>query len=178
MKTKSLFLFALALSLIAITACKQNQGSLRASLMAAVRADNTSAAVRLLQSGADPNSRTSSNGWSALHYAVRNGNAQIVEALLKAGADPNYAGTMEGQASSAVSLQPLPLAEAALDFASQVPASHTGDLLRQAGLNDPALLKSMSDAQASVRYQRVVDDLARSSRESMAAATYKHSVVD
>lgn len=178
MKCKSILLFAFALALLSVTACKQNPASLRASLMAAVRADNTVAALRLIQKGADPNSRTSPSGWSALHYAVRNGNTQIVEALLKAGADPNYAGNIESQQGAAVSLQPLPLAEAALDFASQVPPSRADTLLRQAGLNDPALLKSMRDAKASIRYQRVVDDLAKSSQESLAVASYKHSVTD
>lgn len=178
MKCKSILFCALALALLSVTACKQSPASLRASLMAAVQADNATAAIQLIQKGADPNSRTSSSGWSALHYAVRNGNAQIVEALLKAGADPNYAGAIDGQTGSSVSLQPLPLAEAALDFASQIPPSRADTLLRQAGLNDPALLKSMRDAKASTRYQRVVDDLAKSSQESLASSSYRHSVTD
>jgi ankyrin repeat protein len=139
---------------------------LRASLIKAVRADNTEQTKKLIKMGADVNSRTSANGWSALHYAVRNGNAEIVQLLLKAGADPNCLGTMEGQKSAAISLRPLVLAQAALDLVTQVPPSDIEDTLRQSGLNDPALLKSMTDPNATDRYKKVVDVLTNSQKES------------
>jgi len=78
--------------------------------MTAVKADNTAEAINLIGKGVDPNIRTSPKGWSALHYAAMDGNVEIVQALLKAGADPNYAGTKDGQASSAARL-PLDLAQ-------------------------------------------------------------------
>ena len=134
--------------------------------MAAVRADNTEEATRLIQRGADVNSRTSPKSWSVLHYAVRNGNVEIVEALLQAGADPNYAGTIEGQTEEAIPLKPLAIAKAAQDLASVVPASSMESTLSQGGLNDPALLKSMKDPRAAIRYQKVVDALAKFSKES------------
>ncbi|MGD0096026.1 MAG: ankyrin repeat domain-containing protein [Terracidiphilus sp.] len=139
---------------------------LRASLIKAVRSDNTELAKKLVKLGADVNSRTSPNGWSALHYAVRNGNAEIVQILLKAGADPNYQGTMEGQQSSAGSLRPLVLGQAALDLVNQVPASDIEETLRQNGLDDPALVKSMKDPNATDRYKKVVDVLTRVTKES------------
>jgi hypothetical protein len=140
--------------------------ALRASLIKAVRADNTEMTKKLIKLGADANSRTSANGWSALHYAVRNGNAEIVQILLKAGADPNYLGTMEGQKNSEISLRPLVLAQAALDLVTQVPPSDIEDTLRQSGLNDPALLKSMKDPTATDRYKKVVDVLTNVTKES------------
>jgi ankyrin repeat protein len=139
---------------------------LRASLIKAVRADNTELAKKLIRMGADVNSRTSANGWSALHYAVRNGNAEIVQLLLKAGADPNCLGTIDGQKDSVVSLRPLVLAQAALDLVSQVPPSNIEDTLRQSGLDDPALVKSMKDPNATDRYQKVVDVLSSFTKES------------
>jgi len=139
---------------------------LRASLIKAVRSDNTELAKKLIKLGADVNSRTSANGWSALHYAVRNGNAEIVQLLLNAGADPNCQGTMEGQKDSVVSLRPLVLAQAALDLVSQVPPSNIEETLRQSGLDDPALLKSMKDPKATDRYRKVVDVLTSVSKES------------
>ena|ERR1035437_2237873 len=166
MKCKMLFLFALALSLIPISGCKTNSESLRTSLMAAVRADNTEGARWLIEKGADVNSRTSPNGWSALHYAVRNGNAEIVQVLLEAGADPNYFGTMEGQSSSVISLRPLVLAQSALDLVSQIPPSRVEGALRQVGLDDPSLLKSMRDSRAADRYRKVVDALTRVTKET------------
>ena len=132
---------------------------LRTSLIRAVRADNTELAKKLVKLGADVNSRTSTNGWSALHYAVRNGNAEIVQLLLKAGADPNCQGAIEGQKNSVGSLRPLVLAQAALDLVSQVPASDIEQTLRQNGLDDPALVKSMKDPSATDRYKKVVDVL-------------------
>jgi ankyrin repeat protein len=134
--------------------------------MAAVRADNAEEATRLIQQGADPNSRTSAKSWSVLHYAVRNGNVEIVEALLRAGADPNYAGTIEGVTKDAVPLKPLAIAKAAQDLASQVPPSSMETTLSQGGLNDPALLKSMKDPKAVDRYQKVVEALDKRSGKS------------
>ncbi len=137
---------------------------LRVSLIRAVKNDNTEVAKKLIKLGADVNSRTSANGWTALHYAVRNGNAEIVQLLLKSGADPNTLGTMEGQKESAV--KPLVLAQAALDLVSQVPPSNIEDTLRQSGLNDPALLRSMKDPKATDRYRKVVDVLTTVTKES------------
>ena len=111
MKYKPLFLFALVLSFFPISGCKPNP----AELMTAVKADNTENVKSLIGKGADANSRTSPNGWSALHYAARNGNVEVVQALLKAGADPNYSGSMDGQANSAAALKPLSLAQGMLE---------------------------------------------------------------
>jgi ankyrin repeat protein len=127
--------------------------------MTAVKADNTEEAKKLIEKGADPNSRTSPSGWSVLHYAARNGNVEIVSLLLKAGADPNYSGTMEGQTGTVISLRPLILAQATLDLVKQIPAASMEETLHQIGLDDPALLKSMKDPNAAVRYQKVVDAL-------------------
>src|SRR5208337_498490 len=99
MRCRPLLLFALTLSLFFATGCKPSPES----LMTAIKADNTAEAIKLIGKGADPNSRTSPTGWSALHYAARNGNVEIVQALLKAGADPNYAGAKDGKANSALS---------------------------------------------------------------------------
>jgi len=132
----------------------------------AVRSDNTELTKKLIKLGADANSRTSANGWSALHFAVRNGNAEIVQALLKAGADPNCLGTLDGQKESAVSLRPLVLAQAALDLVTEVPSSDIEQTLRQNGLDDPALVKSMTDPNATSRYQKVVDVLTNVTKES------------
>lgn len=139
---------------------------LRASLIKAVRADNTEMAKKLIKLGADVNSRTSANGWSALHYAVRNGNAEIVQLLLNAGADPDCLGTMDGQKDSVVSVRPLVLAQAALDLVSKVPPSDMEETLRQNGLDDAALVKSMKDPKATDRYKKVVDVLTSVSKES------------
>jgi hypothetical protein len=134
--------------------------------MAAVRADNAEETTKLIQQGADPNSRTSPKSWSVLHYAVRNGNVEIVESLLQAGADPNYAGTIEGETGDTVPLKPLAIAKAAQDLASQVPPSSMEATLRQGGLDDPALLKSMKDPKAADRYQKVVEALNKKSGRS------------
>jgi hypothetical protein len=156
MKYRPLFLFALVLSLLPISGCKPTP----ASLMTAVKADNTEETAKLLKKGADANSRTSPNGWSALHYAAMNGNVEIVQALLKAGADANYAGARDGQANSAVALKPMSLALGMLDVVSQVQAAEMEATLRQGGLDDPALLKSAKDPKAADRYRKVVDALA------------------
>lgn len=156
MKFRPLFLFVFVVLIISISGCKPNP----AALMTAVKADNTEEARKLIEKGADPNSRTSPTGWSALHYAARNGNVEIVGLLLKAGANPNYSGTMEGQTGTVVSLRPLLLAQATLDLVKQIPASEMDETLHQIGLDDPALLKSMKDPGAPDRYQKVVDALA------------------
>ena len=175
MKYKLPLLMALVLSLFLITGWRPNVplfeskpdvGTLRTSLMNAVRADNTEEAKRLIKLGADVNCRTSPNGWSALHFAVRNGNVEIVEALLQAGADPNYTGTMEGQTGSIISEKPLDIAQSALDLVKQVPPSSMEETLRQGGLDDSALLKSMKDSTAAARYQKVVEALAKVTGES------------
>ena len=155
MKYRPLFLFAIALTILTISGCKPSP----ATLMTAVKADNTEEAKKLIEKGADPNSRTSPTGWSALHYAARNGNVEIVSLLLKSGADPNYSGTMEGQTGQVVSLRPLLLAQATLDLVKQIPPSSMDETLHQIGLDDPALLKSMKDPDAAARYQKVVDAL-------------------
>jgi len=155
MRYRPFFLFALLLLLFPVSGCKPTP----ASLMAAVKADNTEEAKKLIQKGADANSRVSPTGWSALHYAARNGNVEIVQLLLNAGADPNYTGALEGQTSSVISLKPLVIARANLDLIGQIPPSRMEDTLRQNGLDDPALLKSMADPKAADRYQQVVDAL-------------------
>jgi ankyrin repeat protein len=157
MKTKRLFLFAVILLIFPVSGCKPDP----TSLMKAVKADNTEEAKKLIQKGADANSRTSPTGWSVLHYAARNGNVEVVQALLGAGADPNYSGTMEGQTGSAISLKPVVLAKVSLDLVSQIPVARMEETLRQNGLDDPALLKSMKDPTASDRYQKVVDALTK-----------------
>jgi len=157
MRYKRFLLFALTLLIFPISGCKPDP----ASLMKAIRADNTEEAKKLIQKGADANSRTTPSSWSVLHYAARNGNVEMVQALLSAGADPNYSGTMEGQTGSAISLKPLVLAKVSLDLVSQIPASRMEETLRQNGLDDPALLKSMKDPTAADRYQKVVDALAK-----------------
>ena len=175
MKTRLLLSFSIALAFILFTGwwlnspvlgSKQDAATLQSSLMAAVRADNTEEATRLIHLGANPNSRTSAKSWSVLHYAVRNGNVEVVEALLRAGADPNYAGTIEGQAKDAVPLKPLAIAKAAQDLTSQVPPARMEATLKEGGLNDPALVKSMKDPKAGDRYQKVVEVLARESGRS------------
>jgi ankyrin repeat protein len=133
--------------------------------MAAVKADNTEEAKKLIKKGADANSRTSPSGWSALHYAARNGNVEIVQLLVSAGADPNFSGTLEGQKASATPLKPLVLAKVGLDLVSQIPVSSMEETLRQNGLDDPALLKSMKDPTAADRYQKVVDALSKVTKQ-------------
>ena len=157
MKYRFFSLLAVAFLLFPILGCKPDP----ASLMSAVKADNTADAKKLLGKGADANCRTSATGWSALHYAARNGNVELVQALLSAGADPNYAGAMEGQTGSIISLKPVVIARANLDLVSQIPASSMEATLRQNGLNDPALVKSMKDPAAADRYQKVVDALTK-----------------
>lgn len=132
-----------------------------ATLMTAVKANNTEEARKLLDKGADANIRTSPAGWSALHYAARNGNIELVQSLLKAGADPNYSGTMDEQKGTAISLKPFILAQATLDLINQVPPDKMDETLRAAGLNDPAFLKSVKDPNAADRYQKVVGVLGK-----------------
>lgn len=139
---------------------------LRGSLIKAVRTDNTELTKKLLKLGADANSRTSANGWGAIHYAVRNGDAELVQLLIKAGADPNCLGTMEGQKGSTVSVRPLVLAQAALDLVSQVPPEDIEQTLHRSGLDEPALVKSMKDPNATDRYRKVIDVLTKAARMS------------
>ncbi len=132
--------------------------------MTAVKADNTAEALNLLGKGADPNSRTSPKGWSALHYAAMNGNVEIVQALLKAGADPNYAGTKDGQADSAARM-PLDLAQGMQNVISGIQPSEIETELRKNGLDDPALLKSAKDPNAEQRYEKIIVLLIKSMKE-------------
>lgn len=157
MKFKIFSLFVLAFSLTLISGCKPSSEA----LLAAVKADNTAEALKLIDKGGDANSRTAPGGWSALHYAARNGNVEIVQALLKAGADANYAGTLDGQANSAKAVKPLPLAQGVQEVAMQVEPDQIESTLRQNGLNDPALLKSAKDPDAPNRYQKVILLLAK-----------------
>ena len=156
MNRKTFPVFALLFCLLPFTACKPSPEKLSAPLQAAVLADSTAEAVKLLGQGADANGRTAPNGWSLLHYAARNGNAELVQALLKAGADANYAGAMDGNANSAAKLKPLLLAQAIQDLVSLTPVAEMDETLREAGINDPALLKSVKDATAADRYRMVV----------------------
>jgi hypothetical protein len=71
---------------------------------------------------------------------------------------------MEGQPGSSAGLKPLTLAKASLDLVGQVPAASMEETLRQIGLNDPALLKSLKDSTAAERYQKVVDALTKVTR--------------
>jgi ankyrin repeat protein len=160
MRCKPLFLLALALSLFSITGCKTDPPS----LMPAVKADNTAEVIRLIGKGADANSRTSPKGWSALHYAAMNGNVEIVQALLKAGADPNYAGTKDGQATTAARM-PLDLAQGMLNVISGIQPSEIEAELRKSGLDDPALLKSAKDPNAVDRYEKIVVLLIKSMKD-------------
>ncbi|MGA2350151.1 MAG: ankyrin repeat domain-containing protein [Terracidiphilus sp.] len=152
MKIRLPIVFALVFSLFPISGCKPDS----ASLMTAVKADNTQDALRLIGKGADSNSRTSPSGWSALHYAARNGNVEVVQQLLSAGADPNYLGSMDGKANSSAASKPLGLARVSLEVVSEIPAAQMEETLHQNGLDDPALLKSMKDPMAADRYLKVV----------------------
>jgi hypothetical protein len=161
MRCRLLLLFVLALSLISVAGCKSDP----TSLMTAVRADNTAEAIKLIGKGADANSRTSPNGWSALHYAAMNGNAEIVKALLKAGADPNYAGAKDGKAGSALS-KPYSLALGMLDLVCEYnQPSDREAKLREAGLDDPVLLKNVKDSKVVEHYQDVVGLLINITKE-------------
>jgi ankyrin repeat protein len=151
MRLKPLFLFALVLSLISITGCKSDPPS----LMPAVKADNTAEVITLIGKGADVNSRTSPKGWSALHYAAMNGNVEIVQALLKAGADPNYAGTKDGQATTAARM-PLDLAQGMMNVVNEIQPNDREAELRKNGLDDPVLIKSAKDPNAVDRYEKIV----------------------
>lgn len=151
MRCKPLFLIAFVLSIFSINGCKTDPPP----LMPAVKADDTAEVIRLIGKGADANSRTSPKGWSALHYAAMNGNVEMVQALLKAGADPNYAGTKDGQATSPART-PLDLAQGMMNIVSGIQPSEIEGLLRQNGLDDPALLKSAKDPNAEDRYEKIV----------------------
>jgi ankyrin repeat protein len=152
MRCKSLIIFAATLFLFSATGCKPSPES----LMAAIRADNTAEAVRLIGKGADANSRSAPNGWSALHYAAMNGNAEIVKALLKYGADPNYAATKDGKANAVLAVKPYSLALGMLDVVCELKPSEMDAKLRENGLDDPVLLKNAKDPKAVEHYQDVV----------------------
>ena len=125
--------------------------------MTAVRADNTAEAIKLLGKGADPNSRSSPNGWSALHYAAMNGNVEIVKALIKYGADPNYSATKDGTGNAVLDVKPYSLALGMLDVVCEVEPKEIEAKLRENGLNDPVLLKNAKDPNAIEHYQDVVE---------------------
>jgi ankyrin repeat protein len=141
----------LTISLFSTTGCKPSPES----LMTAVKADNTAEAINLIGKGVDPNIRTSPKGWSVLHYAAMNGNVEIVQALLKVGADPNYAGTKDGQGSSAARL-PLDLAQGMQNVVSGIQPAEIEATLRANGLDDPVLLKSAKDPNAEDRYEKII----------------------
>ena len=146
MRCRLLLLFVLALSLISVAGCKSDP----TSLMTAVRADNTAEAIKLIGKGADANSRTSPNGWSALHYAAMNGNAEIVKALLKA----------------VLALKPYSLALGMLDVVCEYnQPSDREAKLREAGLDDPVLLKNVKDSKVVEHYQDVVGLLINITKE-------------
>jgi ankyrin repeat protein len=158
MKIKSLFLSALVLTLIPLSGCKPNP----TELMTAVKSDKTTDALKLIDKGADANVRATPNGWSALHYAARNGNVEEVQSLLNAGADANYSATMDGKAGSPV--KPLALAQIMQRVIGEVQNSQIEANLRESGVDDPALLKSAVDPNASSRYQKVVNLLTKATR--------------
>jgi len=161
MRCRPLLLFVLTLSLFSATGCKPSPES----LMTAVKTDNTAEAIKLIGKGADANSRTSPNGWSALHYAAMNGNGEIVKALLKAGSDPNYAGSKDGKAGSALS-KPYSLALGMLDLVCEFnQPSDREAKLREAGLDDPVLLKNVKDSKVVEHYQDVVGLLINITKE-------------
>jgi len=162
MRCKLPILIALGLSLISTTGCKPSPES----LMAAIRADNTAEAIRLIGKGADANSVSSPNGWSALHYAAMNGNVEIVKALLKYGADPNYSATKDGKANAVLAVKPYSLALGMLDVVCEYNQPSDREVkLREAGLDDPVLLKSVKDPKAVEHYQDVVGLLINITRD-------------
>ncbi len=151
MRCRPLLFIVLTISLFSTTGCKPSPES----LMTAVKADNTAEAINLIGKGVDPNIRTSPKGWSVLHYAAMNGNVEIVQALLKVGADPNYAGTKDGQGSSAARL-PLDLAQGMQNVVSGIQPAEIEATLRANGLDDPVLLKSAKDPNAEDRYEKII----------------------
>jgi hypothetical protein len=162
MRCKSLIIFTAVLSLFSVTGCKPSPET----LMAAIKADNTAEAIKLIGKGADANSLSSPNGWSALHYAAMNGNGEIVKALLKYGADPNYAATKDGKANAVLAVKPYSLALGMLDVVCEYnQPSEREAKLREAGLNDPVLLKSAKDPKAVEHYQDVVELLVNITRD-------------
>jgi ankyrin repeat protein len=166
MTGKFVFLLAVTTSLVSVTGGMFGSSTSQPSLLAAVRADDTAVVRKLIEDGANVNCRTSSEGWSALHYAVRNGNPEVVQLLLKAGADANSYGVMEGQQGTVVSVRPIALAEAALDLMKSVPSESIEATLRQGGLDDPAVVKSMTDPAAANRYGKIVEELASASKRT------------
>jgi len=124
--------------------------------------DDTSEARRLLERGADANSRETPTGWSALHYAARAGNVEIVKLLLSKGADPNYLGTApEQKGRTVISLPPIVLAQASQAMERMFPSSQIDQSLNYQDPGGPALLKSLKDPKADERYQQVIDILAK-----------------
>jgi hypothetical protein len=84
-----------------------------------------------------------------------NGNVEIVQALLKAGADPNYAGTKDGQATTAARM-PLDLAQGMMNVVNEIQPNDREAELRKNGLDDPVLIKSAKDPNAVDRYEKIV----------------------
>ena len=147
---------------LALCACRPSPESLRSSLMKAVIEDDTSAVKKLIAKGADPNTRESPGGWSALHYAAQNGNVEVVELLLSKGADPNYVGTAPGQTGrTQISLPPIVLAQTSQALARMIPPSQVDQRLVSQGESGPAFIKSLKDPKADERYQRVIDMLSK-----------------
>lgn len=156
MNGKSLLLAATALLLLTLFACNRSPGSERMSLMTAVKTDDTVAALKLIQDGADANVRDSPSGWSALHYASRNGNVEIVKALINRGADPEYAGTNEGQTGTVISVTPIALAQTSLVLTG-IP--NVEKVMHFDGVDGKALMNSLRDPGAKIRYQKVIEIL-------------------
>ena len=162
MRSRRMLLLTPMVCALALCACQPSPESLRNSLMKAVIEDDTQAVKKLLEKGADANTRESPGGWSALHYAAQNGNVEVVEILLSKGADPNYVGTAPGQTGrTQISLPPIVLAQTSQALARMIPPSQVDQRLVSQGESGPAFIKSLKDPKADERYQRVIDMLSK-----------------